>query len=354
MEKPSKKSRKLKPWQKAVAAVGIFACAMVVVVIAALNTSKPEKVEEPNFDITLIDEENQQQIVTPTLESQMAKEHEELEDEIYSDPGYEHFLVLGVDEFAKGYSNRRADTVMIVSYNREQKRVVFSGIPRDTYVYIEGKGYDKLNHSYAYGKAQLTMETINANFDLNIEKYVTVNFDCLVEVVDAVGGVGITLSKAESEHITTHFYTPGTEPGYNVLNGKQALAYCRTRKIDSDSKRSERDYNVMMQVFAKAKKMSPTKWVSLMTKIYDDVYTNMTLKECISLATEVLEIENLGMEHTLVVQGDDGKKINGVYYDIEKDLVGSLTAWRQYLGNNDYKPTKKVQHISDYLSGLWK
>lgn len=354
MEKPSKKTPKLKPWQKAAAAIGIFACAMVVVVIAALNTSKPEKVVEPNFDITLYDDENNETIVAPTLPSQIAQEHEELEDEIYSDPGYEHYLVLGVDEFAKGYNGRRSDTVMIVSFNREKDRIVFSGIPRDTYVYIEGKGYDKLNHSYAYGGAQLTMETINANFDLNIEKYVTVNFDCLVEVVDAVGGVGITLSAKESEHISTHFYTPGTEPGYNVLNGKQALAYCRIRKIDSDSKRSERDYNVMMQVFQKVKKMSATKWVSLMTKIYDDVYTNMTLKECIALATEVLDIEDLTLEHTLVVQGEDGKKINGVYYDVEKDLTGSLIAWRQYLGNDEYKPTKKVQHISEYLSDLWK
>ena len=58
---------------------------------------------------------------------------------------------------------------------------------RDSYVNIDGHGLDKINHAYAFGKAQLAIKTLNENFDLNIEDFVAVNFSYLPKIIDKIG-----------------------------------------------------------------------------------------------------------------------------------------------------------------------
>lgn len=131
---------------------------------------------------------------------------------------------------------------------------------------IEGYGYDKITHAYAYGGPELAIKTINQNFNLDIKNYVTVNFHQMAEIVDAFGGVDMDLTADEVYQLNQNLWTlsqesPGTvvssdyilniygemdlingpfEGGTYHLNGNQAVAYARIRHIDSDDVRASR------------------------------------------------------------------------------------------------------------------
>ena len=108
--------------------------------------------------------------------------------------------LFGLDRRSKEEKSR-ADSIMVANINFETKTINLVSILRDTLVDIKGHGKDKLNHSYAYGGPELSMETINSNFDLDINKYVSVDFFSLAKVIDIIGGVDIDLKDYEANQI---------------------------------------------------------------------------------------------------------------------------------------------------------
>ena len=118
--------------------------------------------------------------------------------------GYRNIVLFGVDARANTYDNTRSDCIIIASINQDTKDVKLTSIYRDTYVYIDGYGYDKITHAYAYGGPELAINTINKNFDLNITEFVAVNFDAVVDIIDAVGGVNIPIESAELNYINDY------------------------------------------------------------------------------------------------------------------------------------------------------
>lgn len=341
----------------------VVALSVIVLLCGAmvflLTRSKPEPdMGGYDFDVTLEPEESEENqdeteadLEQLTAEENPIEELEGLDSNLTSDEGYKHYLLLGLDGLTGGFKGKRSDAIMIVSISEEQERIVLTSIPRDTYVYIEGKGYDKITHAYAYGQAKLTVETIENNFDIDIEHYFTVNFDGMADLVDLVGGIPMYLTQAESNNIRDFFGVPGTQAGDNILTGRQAVTFCRVRKIDSDFKRTERQYKVMMALYDKAKAMSPTKYPSLLKTIYEYLYTDATVTDCIGLATDVMGMNMETMENVLLF-GDaegNGKMINGVYYYVPVDMEQSIRQWRANLGITDYEPSESLKTYSDYL-----
>lgn len=304
------------------------------VIIFLLTRSKPEPdMGGYDFDVTMEPEDEneinaggEENIEDITAAEDPIDELEGLGDDPTKDKGYKHYLLLGLDGLTGGFKGKRSDAIMIASVNQKAGRLVLTSIPRDTYVYIEGKGYDKITHAYAYGQAQLTVETIENNFDIDIENYFTINFDGMEKLVDLVGGVPMTLTQAESNNIRDFFGVPGTRAGDNLLTGVQALTYCRVRMIDSDFKRTERQYKVLMALYDKAKTMSPTKYPELLKTVYDYLYTDATISDCIGLATDVMGMGIDSMENVLLFSNDNGagKMINGIYYFVPHDLEQTI------------------------------
>ena len=101
---------------------------------------------------------------------------------------YTNIAIFGLDSrnLNLGEGNR-SDSIIIASINNNTKEIKLVSVYRDTYVDIEGHGLDKITHAYSYGEAPLAINTLNKNFDLNIKKFITVNFDSVVEMVDLVG-----------------------------------------------------------------------------------------------------------------------------------------------------------------------
>ena len=220
--------------------------------------------------------------------------------------GYTNFMVYGVDNRASGsttYGN--TDVQILVSINNDTKKIRMASIYRDTFLNTDPQGtssYKKSNAAYARGGEQESLEMINGNLDLNLDKFVTFDFSAVTDVIDDVGGIEVDVSEAEYEALNSTRWptipevaklsgkeaTPVTKPGLQTLNGVQACAYCRIRHT-SDNKgdfgRAERQRKVMSLVIDKVKKASLTQLNSIIDDVLPKVSTNFSATEILSLAT---------------------------------------------------------------------
>ena len=198
-------------------------------------------------------------------------------------------LVIGTD--GRTADDRgRSDSMILVSLNRKTNEIIMTSFMRDSYVEIPDNGWNKLNAAYAFGGPELLMDTIEYNFDVCIDDYVSVDFVSFVSLVDAVGGIDLEVSDAEAEEINVILISEVNElvgddrmsdllngGGKLHLNGKQALSYSRIRKVgNSDFERTERQRRVMSLIFSKIKSFRPSMFKNLASDVIPDVSTNMS------------------------------------------------------------------------------
>ncbi len=255
---------------------------------------------------------------------------------------YRNIAILGLDARDNTFSNSRSDCIIIVSINNNTKDVKFVSVYRDTYLQIDGYGFDKITHAYAYNKAPLAISSINKNLDLDITEYVTINFDSVTSIVDAIGGIQITVTDAEAKNI------PGLTTGgtYN-LTGAQALAYGRIRKIDSDYARTERMRNVLEKVFEKAKKMDVAKLNSLVNELLPKVSTNITQNEIVKMIPKIKDynvVSSIGWPYE--VRGITTDRWYAVPVTLEQNVK---KLHEDLFGESDYEVSKEVKEISEKI-----
>ena len=209
-------------------------------------------------------------------------------------------LVLGVDVLNHG--SQRSDTMMIASIDCGLLKL--TSLQRDTVVPIDGYGRTKINAAYAYGGAELAMRTVNQAFDMNVMRYVTVDFTVLVRLVDALGGIEVDITEEERQQINNNVSSSGSvfRPlGYEPkelldsgasthLDGLQALGYARIRKIDSDFARTGRQRTVIEAMLKKLRSVAwnPVVWARFVSAGLSGVDTNLSPIELISLAEKAL------------------------------------------------------------------
>ena len=251
--------------------------------------------------------------------------------------GVRNILLLGID--SKTFSGR-SDTMMILSINDKTKTIKLVSFLRDTWATIPGRDKDgdmkddvaKLNAAYAYGKSSLLRKTLEQNFRIDIDDYIGVNFAVLPKVIDAVGGIDVKLTAKEMSQIPNYgcniaIPIPGKDcdgyggfvslkgnPGTYHLNGFQAMQYARIRKLDSDFKRTERQREVVTLIIEKAKKMSYSQLVSVLTTVLKHVETNMSQDEFLGFAADAVTYTSYGvdMDYSVPQQGEyTGTYING-------------------------------------------
>ena len=212
--------------------------------------------------------------------------------------GYRNIAIFGVDSRADRYDDSRSDCIIIASINQETNDVKLISVYRDTYVNIDGHGLDKITHAYAYGGAELAINTLNKNLDLDITEFVTVNFGAVVDIIDAIGGVTINIESAELNYINSYIANIDsiegtttekiTKTGSQTLNGVQALAYSRIRYTSGgDYKRAERMRDVIIAAFEKVKTKSLTEINRLIDILLPEVYTNISSNEIVSTASQI-------------------------------------------------------------------
>ena len=214
-------------------------------------------------------------------------------------------LVLGVDTLNDGA--QRSDTMIIASI--DGKSLKLTSVQRDMIAEIPGHGRNKIHSAFAFGGPELAMRTVNEAFDMNIMRYVVVDFTVLVKLVDALGGIEMDISEAEMEHINQNVwksrrvfaplgYTaePMTEYGESVtLNGLRALGYARIRKLDSDFMRTSRQRAVIGAMLEKLRGQlwNPAVLANFVSVGLGGVETNLSAVELISLGEKALFSGNM-------------------------------------------------------------
>lgn len=172
-----------------------------------------------------------------------------------------NILLIGQDA-REGESRGRSDSIILCSINRTSGKICMVSFLRDLYVQIPGYQDNRINAAYAFGGANLLDQTIEQNFGLTIDANIEIDFNGFEAVIDALGGVDITLTDAEYEYFHQNGQTYAVR-GENHLNGEQALFYARIRYLDSDFGRTNRQRTVLLSVFNKLRTASLSELLSL-------------------------------------------------------------------------------------------
>lgn len=206
-------------------------------------------------------------------------------DESLKEDGVTNILLIGNDSREQG-SDGRSDAMILLSISNRTKTIHMTSLLRDIYVEIPGHQSNRLNAAYAYGGPELLMETLEDNFDIQVNRYMQVNFQAFANLVDAVGGVELDVTNEEVQYINGYLveynmlegrpegtdYLDTSLSGRIHLNGPQALAYCRNRYIGTDFARTERQRKVLSAVI----KDAPTALLRNPLDLADGLLTNIT------------------------------------------------------------------------------
>ena len=241
----------------------------------------------------------------------------------------------------------RSDAIKIISLDYDERKIKISSIERDLVVYIPGEhqDYGHLNWAYAFGGAKLALQTLNYNFDLDLENYVTISFGSLEYLVDRIGGVDIYLTNAEINQTSAPLNINGSE-GVYTLNGAQALSYSRIRKIDSDFARMDRQNAVITAAIAKMKTMNPADIINVISDMMPYINTNLSNNQIKTLLAEMIIFDTNNIETYKEPAGElfdlyDAAGIGGNYVSSYVDMVKNLH--KNIYGIDDYDPSQTIK-----------
>lgn len=247
-----------------------------------------------------------------------------IQDGVMSDSKITNIALFGLDA-RENEDVGRSDALMILTVDQRHGKLKITSILRDSEVNIDGYGSDKITHAYAYGGPELAIKTLNQNYNLDIEDYVTVNFIQMAEIVDAFGGVEINVTDDEMTEINNNLAMQQAESadanivdsdylsqsGDLLLNGNQAVAYARIRHLDSDDVRASRQQEVLMGLVKRLKSKNILEYPNLIRKVMPMCETSLDFGDIMGMAPFMLT--NFEME-TMSIPGDEEQPY-GAYND---------------------------------------
>ena len=219
--------------------------------------------------------------------------------------GITNILLVGTDgEYIEKWN--RSDSMMVVTIDSKNKDIRISSIARDTYVDIPGYSTEKLTHAYAYEGIDLLKEVFKVNFNLNIDKYIAVNFVSFMDIMDELGGVEVNVEEKDIKEINKYidacygYYKNKdekdkeyiTKSGVQRLNGYQALAFSRIRYTDSAFARDNRHREVAESVYKEFAQKGVETYKKCAEIILNNTKTNISPIEMMNLAYTVLKIND--------------------------------------------------------------
>lgn len=324
--------------------IGVIVVSILLVVVigggaaaAAYVTSKMDRMEVKQLD-------------TNKLEINQEVEHK---------TGYLNVALFGVDsrEASLG-KGTRSDTIMIASLNQETGEVKISSVYRDTLLQQSDGTYNKANAAYSFDGVEGAVALLNKNLDMNIEHYVTVNFNALSDVIDALGGLDIEMTHEEAL-LTNGYYeetakVTGREyevvNGYEGLihvNGGQATSFCRIRYTKGDDfKRTERQRLVIEKVVEKLQAANLATINKIIDSVFDEVGTNFTMTEILSYAKDFKKYklgETTGFPYNVTTGTLSGIGSTVIPTSFTND-VQQLHQF--FFGDDGYAPSETVQSIA--------
>lgn len=259
--------------------------------------------------------------------------------DVVTDQDVVNILLLGTDERSTEFSeNARADSIMILSLNTQKHTIKLVSIERGIGVPVPGRNDDWITHTFRYGGAALTMQTVRDCFKVDVDRYIRVNFNVFKEGIDAIGGVDIDITQAEADYMNDpnaqSRYGTGIQTvkaGRNHVNGATALNYARIRKIDSDWRRIERQRNVIQAALNQVAKADLRTLNNFANTILPMIQTNLNSTEITELLFQIPAFLSSGaqMEQITIPAPDtawnsvgvDGRKMIGVDFQANAEIL---------------------------------
>lgn len=273
---------------------------------------------------------------------------------------YTNIALFGVDsreeELLSG--NNRSDMIIIMSINKKNGDCKLLSVYRDTFLDVGGGTYTKCNAAYAYGGPEQAINMLNQNLDLNISDFVTIGFGGLANLIDAVGGVEIDVTEDEIHGINDYQSTMAEElgrgyntvsaPGVQTLDGLQAVAYCRIRYTAGDDyKRTERQREVLMQTFNKAKRLNPKKLNQITETVFNEVATSLTMPEAMLLMSKALTLDIVDTSGFPNAEMRTSGTVDGQSCVIPRSLASNVQWAHAFLfGEDSFQVSQRVSEIS--------
>lgn len=261
--------------------------------------------------------------------------------------GITNILLVGTDgEYIEKWN--RSDSMMVVTIDSKNKDIRISSIARDTYVDIPGYSTEKLTHAYAYEGIDLLKEVFKVNFNLNIDKYIAVNFVSFMDIMDELGGVEVNVEEKDIKEINKYidacygYYKNKdekdkeyiTKSGVQRLNGYQALAFSRIRYTDSAFARDNRHREVAESVYKEFAQKGVETYKKCADIILNNTKTNISPIEMMNLAYTVLKINDKDIDQFQFPleeyrNGHIISKQKG--WVLEWDKEPNLEAWHKFI-----------------------
>ena len=213
-----------------------------------------------------------------------------------------YVMIMGVDRRADDAG--RSDTLMVTAVDVDTSRAALLSIPRDTRVAIEGNGYDKINHAYAFGGHKLTQQTVENLLGVKMDHYILIDTKAFSRIIDAIGGVDLNVEKRmyyedpwdDNGGLVIDLY-----PGEQHLDGDRAIQYVRYRDGEGDIGRVGRQQKFMKAVLATI--ISPDmlpRLPQLVEEVRKAVETDMTVTELLEFAGLMKNVHQNGLEAQMV------------------------------------------------------
>lgn len=286
-----------------------------------------------------------------------------------------------VEEMVRGYTNlaffcvdsfHNTDVIMLCSINEDTGEIRVSSVYRDMVALLEDGTYDKINQGMNHGEYEGTseMNALNMNLDLSLEEYVMVDWVAVATLINWMGGVDVYVTEAMMQEINSYI-TDTVEnldgvigshhliqAGMQHLDGPQAIAYCRLRHQDSDLGRTQRQREVLAQLFAKAKQMDMGRLMQMVDGIFPYITTTMNLTDVFAM------VGNIGKYYLGEMRGFPYYQQSVENWPSDPDwwpmfatnLENNVTQLHEFLyGTKDYAPSATVRRISrelDEMSGF--
>lgn len=273
--------------------------------------------------------------------------------------GYTNVALFGVDardgKLGKGTNS---DTIMIASINNKTGDIKLCSVYRDTYLNLSDDSYKKANAAYARGGPEQAIKMLNMNLDLNITKYVSIDFNAIVTVVDILGGIEIDVQEDEIDHLNNYTVetsavtgvqtTKLTKTGLQILDGVQATSYARIRYTSGgDYKRTERQRLVLEKIAEKAKKANLATLNRIVDKVVPGISTNFSTPEIFGLVADIAKYnlaDQTGFPFEKTTKNWTNK-IGDVVIPVT--LESNVSQLHQFLfAEGSYSPSPTVQAIS--------
>ena len=330
-----------------------LALVLVALILVAVAQRYLDLINKNVVDPTMSSQEYEQWLDQQTEEPTGTGETIPPEDVIWTEPSVEqseeviNILLIGQDR-REGQDRQRSDAMILCTINPKTKTMTLTSFMRDLYVQIPGYNPNKMNACYQIGGMSLLTKCVEANFGVQVDGCVEVDFSGFMNLVDLVGGVDIELNQEEADYLNRrgnwdyNNASAGTwnlKAGVNRLTGEQAFAYSRIRYVgNGDFERTERQRKVIMALVDQSRDLSISELNDLLESALPMLTTDLTNLEIMGYAARTFPmLKDLQMQTQRIPM--DGTWNYAVISDLDVvhiiDMETNLDMLQKTVGENE-------------------